>query len=112
MASSTLCISSREIVPIQLNSRDLLTVASWSAIALLFLPSKTIKASLGQRLESQGIRVSIYGRGNLLFVERYWRTLKHEEVYLKAYQEAKEAKVQIGCYLRFFNRENASVSGV
>jgi putative transposase len=40
-----------------------------------------------------------------LFIERLWRTVKYEEVYLKAYQDRKEARVGIGEYLRFYNSE-------
>ena len=38
-----------------------------------------------------------------LFVERLWRSLKYEEVYLKAYQDASEARAEIGKYIRFYN---------
>ena len=38
-----------------------------------------------------------------VFVERFWRTLKYEEVYLKAYQSVAEACSSIGCYLEFYN---------
>ncbi len=57
-------------------------------------------------LESQGIRVSMDGSGRYsdnLFVERFWRTLKYEEVYLKAYQNALEARAEISSYIRFYN---------
>jgi len=59
-------------------------------------------------LESQGIRVSMDGAGSYsdnLFVERFWRTLKYEEVYLKAYADAREARREIGRYIRFYNGE-------
>jgi putative transposase len=59
-------------------------------------------------LESQGIQVSMDGSGRYtdnLFIERLWRTLKYEEVYLKAYQDAKEARAEIGRYIRFYNSE-------
>jgi putative transposase len=57
-------------------------------------------------LESQGIRVSMDGSGRYsdnLFVERFWRTLKYEEVYLKAYQDMKEARIEISRYIQFYN---------
>src|SRR5262245_45048551 len=38
-----------------------------------------------------------------VFVERFWRTLKYEEVYLKAYESVAEARSSIGCYLEFYN---------
>jgi len=56
--------------------------------------------------EEQGIRVSMDGAGSYndnLFVERFWRTLKYEEVYLKAYTDAREARREIGRYIRFYN---------
>ena len=59
-------------------------------------------------LESQGIRISMDGSGSYtdnLFVERFWRTLKYEEVYLKAYQDAREARTEIGRYIQFYNTE-------
>ena len=59
-------------------------------------------------LESQDIRVSMDGSGRYidnLFIERFWRTLKYEEVYLKAYQDAREARTEIGRYIQFYNAE-------
>ena len=40
-----------------------------------------------------------------IFVERLWRSVKYEEVYLKAYESVAEAKGGIGDYMRFYNRE-------
>lgn len=45
------------------------------------------------------------GYNNNLFIERLWRTVKYEEVYLKAYQDGKEANVGIGNYFQFYNNE-------
>lgn len=58
------------------------------------------------RLESAGILISMDGRGRALdnvFVERLWRTVKQEEVYLKDYRTPKEATQELG---RFFVRYN------
>jgi putative transposase len=58
------------------------------------------------RLEAAGIRMSMDGRGRALdnvFVERLWRTVKYEEVYLKDYATPREATQQLG---RFFVRYN------
>ena len=38
-----------------------------------------------------------------LFIERLWRTVKYEEVYLKAYEDGREARVSLGEYLLFYN---------
>jgi putative transposase len=59
-------------------------------------------------LEQQGVKISMDGRGiyrDNLFVERLWRTVKYEEVYLKSYRDGKEARTEIGNYFRFYNTE-------
>jgi putative transposase len=59
-------------------------------------------------LEQHGVRVSMDGKGRYtdnLFIERLWRSLKYEEVYLKAYSGGREARVGIGSYLNFYNWE-------
>jgi putative transposase len=65
----------------------------------------TSEAFTGLLLE-QGVRVSMDGKGRYLdniFVERLWRSIKYEEVYLKAYQTAAEARVGINAYLEFYD---------
>ena len=57
-------------------------------------------------LEKHGIKISMDGKGSYrdnLFIERLWRTVKYEEVYLKAYQNGKDARIGIGDYFRFYN---------
>lgn len=57
-------------------------------------------------LEENGIKISMDGRGRWLdnvFIERLWRSLKYEEVYLKAYESMPEAKMGIGNYLMHYN---------
>jgi len=59
-------------------------------------------------LEQHGIRVSMDGKGSYndnLFVERLWRSVKYEEVYLKVYQDGREARISLGNYFRFYNTE-------
>lgn len=58
------------------------------------------------RLLARDIKISWDGRGRCLdnvFVERLWRTVKYEEVYLKAYESPKEARASLGAYFRFYN---------
>ncbi len=60
-----------------------------------------------QTLLERGIRISMDGKGRYLdniFVERLWRSIKYEEVYLKAYQTVAEARTGINAYLEFYNR--------
>jgi len=60
------------------------------------------------RLLARSIAISMDGRGRALdtiFVERLWRTVKYEEVYLKAYQTIAEAISSLGAYFRFYNEE-------
>jgi putative transposase len=59
-------------------------------------------------LEQHGVRISMDGKGRYtdnLFIERLWRSLKYEEVYLKAYAGGKEARAGIGEYFDFYNLE-------
>lgn len=59
-------------------------------------------------LEQHGVRISMDGKGRYtdnLFMERLWRSLKYEEVYLKAYAGGKEASAGIGGYFDFYNLE-------
>jgi len=59
-------------------------------------------------LKAAGIRISMDGKGRWVdnvFVERLWRSLKYEEVYLKAYETVAEARLGIGNYFRFYNRD-------
>jgi putative transposase len=60
------------------------------------------------RLLGQGIQVSMDGKGRCMdnvFVERLWRSVKYEEVYLKAYQTVAEARTGINAYLEFYNQQ-------
>jgi putative transposase len=59
-------------------------------------------------LEGRRIAVSMDGRGRCMdniFIERLWRSLKYEEVYLKDYESVAEARAGIDRYLRFYNYE-------
>jgi putative transposase len=59
-------------------------------------------------LKSRSIAVSMDGRGRCLdniFIERLWRSLKYEEVYLRDYMTVPDARSGIGRYLRFYNYE-------
>jgi len=58
-------------------------------------------------LASHGIAISMDGKGawrDNVFVERLWRSVKYEEVYLRAYESVSEARSSIGRYLDFYNR--------
>jgi putative transposase len=57
-------------------------------------------------LEQNNIRISMDGKGSYndnIFIERLWRTVKYEEVYLKAYQDGKEARYSLDSYFQFYN---------
>jgi putative transposase len=60
------------------------------------------------RLQAAGVRISWDGRGRALdniFVERLWRSVKYEEVYLKAYQSVAEAERGLKAYFQFYNQD-------
>ena len=57
-------------------------------------------------LRDRGIKISMDGKGRYLdniFVERLWRSLKYEEIYLHPYDSLTEAREGIGRYFRFYN---------
>jgi len=57
-------------------------------------------------LMAAGVRISMDGRGRWMdnvFIERLWRSLKHEEVYLKGYADGREAHAGIGSWIVFYN---------
>lgn len=59
-------------------------------------------------LEDAGVAISMDGKGRVfdnIFVERLWRTVKYEEIYLKDYQDVDESRRGIGVYFRFYNQE-------
>ena len=59
-------------------------------------------------LRQYGVRISMDGKGRYsdnLFIERLWRTVKYEEIYLKAYRDGREARAGISSYFRFYNNE-------
>jgi len=59
-------------------------------------------------LEKNNIQISMDGRGRVydnIFVERLWRTVKYEEVYLHDYRSVSEARFRLGDYFQFYNME-------
>ena len=59
-------------------------------------------------LEQHGVKISMDGKGRYsdnIFVERLWRSVKYEEVYLKAYSGGREAKAGIYAYFHFYNTQ-------
>jgi putative transposase len=58
------------------------------------------------RLSACGIAISMDGRGRFMdniFIERLWRSIKYEEVHLKAYADGREARAGIGAWMAFYN---------
>jgi putative transposase len=61
-----------------------------------------------ERLKTNGIEISMDGRGRCfdnIFIERLWRTVKHEEVYLHAYEDLGDAREHLKRYFEFYNDE-------
>ena len=58
------------------------------------------------RLIAAGVAISMDGRGRFLdniFIERLWRSIKYEEIHLKAYADGREARAGIGSWMNFYN---------
>ena len=61
-----------------------------------------------QRVAACGAAISMDGRGRVIdniFIERLWRTVKYEEVYLHDYRSGWEAEERLGCYFDFYCHE-------
>jgi putative transposase len=57
-------------------------------------------------VESSGMKISMDGKGRALdnvFIERLWRTVKYEDIYLKDYQGPREAAIGLRTYFQFYN---------
>jgi len=68
--------------------------------------SQFTSAAFTGKLAAHGIRISMDGRGRYLdniFIERLWRSLKHENVYLMGYADGREARAGIGLWIAFYN---------
>jgi len=67
-------------------------------------------------LQANAIAISMDGKGcwrDNVFVERLWKSIKYEEVYLRAYDTVSEAKASLGRYIAFYNerRPHSSLDG-
>jgi putative transposase len=68
--------------------------------------SQFTSAAFTGLLADNGIQISMDGKGSWrdnVFVERLWRSVKYEEVYLRAYDSVAQARTSLGRYLTFFN---------
>lgn len=70
--------------------------------------SQMTSADYIKTVEAEGVKISMDGRGRAfdnIFTERLWRSVKHEEVYLKEYHTPKEAKLNLDQYFSDYNYE-------
>src|SRR5882757_1483952 len=79
--------------------------------------SQFTSAAFTGLLADNGIQISMDGKGSWrdnVFVERLWRSVKYEEVYLRAYDSVSDARASIGRYLDFYNgrRPHSSLDGM
>ena len=78
--------------------------------------SQFTSSDLTDLLKNNGIKISMDGKGcwrDNVFVERLWKSVKYEEVYLKAYDTVAAARDSLGTYLTFYNnrRPHQSLDG-
>ena len=78
--------------------------------------SQFSSAAFTEQLKKNEITISMDGKGSWrdnVFVERIWRSIKYEEVYLHAYQTVQEARTSLGQYIEFYNttRPHSSLKG-
>ena len=68
--------------------------------------SQFTSAAFTGKLEAAGVAISMDGRGRFMdniFIERLWRSIKYEEVHLKAYVDGREARAGIGGWMNLYN---------
>jgi len=68
--------------------------------------SQFTSAAFTGTLAAAGIKISMDGRGRWMdnvFIERLWRSLKYEDIYLKGYADGREARAGIGAWMAFYN---------
>ena len=68
--------------------------------------SQFTSAAFTGKLEAADVAISMDGRGRFMdniFIERLWRSIKYEEVHLKAYADGREARAGIGSWMTFYN---------
>jgi putative transposase len=83
-------------------------IGQYSAVVNTDQGSQFTSADFTALLLKNAIAISMDGRGawrDNVFVERLWRSVKYEEVYLRAYDSVAEARASIGRYLDFYNRK-------
>ena len=95
---------------------DALSQSTAPAIMNTDQGSQFTSQAFTELLKAQGIRLSMDGRGawrDNIFVERLWRSVKYEEVYLRAYESVSAARAGLTRYFQFYNsrRPHASLGG-
>jgi putative transposase len=68
--------------------------------------SQFTSATFTSALAAAGVAISMDGRGRWMdnvFIERLWRSLKHEDIYLKGYADGLEARLGIAAWMEFYN---------
>lgn len=91
--------------------RDMLDEALGAGTPEVFNTDQGVQFTAGawvERVEAAGVRVSMDGRGRCLdnvFVERLWRSVKYEDVYLRGYESVPELERGLRAYFSFYNEE-------
>ena len=70
--------------------------------------SQFTSESFTEALSSRGVKISMDGKGSWkdnVFIERFWKSVKYEEVYLKGYESLSVARNELKSYLEFYNHE-------
>ena len=90
---------------------EALSKALWSSRPEIFNTDQGVQFTaqeFSELLSRNEVKISMDGRGRVydnILVERLWRTVKYEEVYLHEYQTVSEARQSLEAYFRFYNAE-------
>ena len=78
----------------------------WLGQRVTLIGAEKLSAAYARALAAQGVRISMDGKGRYLdniFIERLWRSLKYECVYLHAWETGSQAKAGVGRWIAFYN---------
>ena len=94
-------------------SRNTLRAFEYDLNGVFFIEHLVVSLFDNQRNAAQYVLFTHEDRRSNVFVERLWRSVKYEEVYLRAYETVGEARASLGRYLDFYNgrRPHSSLDG-
>jgi putative transposase len=105
---TSFCVSALEEALAKFGTPEISAQCQWHCRDNTDQGSQFTSAAFTGVLTTAGIRISMDGRGRWMdnvFIERLWRSLKYEDIYLKGYADGREARAGIESWVRFYNHQ-------